>query len=206
MGAWIYAPQQAGSAWLYAPQEGSGAAGPVLSAPFAAHTGPTSATGEVTTDTAGGTLYSFASPNPTESASAVKASGTPSTVAAAGRQNVSYSALSPASAYYTHYLHSVFGSDSAVASSASFITPALAVLTTDVFRNWAGNALLNQTIENTVVLSLGRTLLMSLPNQVTNSQGRLVLSGSALQVAVPVIVVSWNTDGSARACETYTPS
>lgn len=97
---------------------------PTLSAPTAAKTGATTATGSVTTNEANGTLYYMTSTNAVESAATVKA-GASQAVTATGAQAVSFTGLSAASTLYGHYLHrDAAGNDSTVANSGSFVTDA----------------------------------------------------------------------------------
>lgn len=203
---WIYAAQEGAGGWIYAAQSAAPSGAPVLTFPNGFATGSTTAGGEVITDTGSGTLYSLISGNATELVATVKSFGTPSTVGAAGLQNVAFSGLAPATPYFTHYVHSNGGNDSAVASSGQFTTFAAASIVTDVFRNWAGNALANLVVENVIVMALNRTVLLSLPNQSTDAQGRLTLTGAGLQVGVPVMVATWNASGTVRGIETYTPA
>lgn len=95
---------------------------PVLSAATAVSTGQTTATGSVTTDEAGGTLYYLANTSATATAAQVKA-GASKAVTAAGAQSVSFTGLSPTTQYYPHYLHTdAAGNDSTVLDGAAFTT------------------------------------------------------------------------------------
>lgn len=209
MGAWIFAPQASGSNWVYDGQEASPSAAPVLS--FANATPSTLATvlqASVVTNTAGGTLYVLASANAIEAVADVKAFGVQSSVSAAGLQNVDLTGLAPATPYWVHFVHTHEGNDSAVATiSAQATTASLVSITTDVFRDWSNQApLANLVVEHTLVMRLDRTVVLSLPNQSTNAQGRLVLTGPGLVGGVPHMVANWNADGSVRGLEIYTPS
>lgn len=103
------------------------AAAPDLTAPTltnatATQTGQTTASGAVTTNEAGGTLYRMVSVNASESAATVKA-GASSTVTAAGVQSVAFTGLTAGTTYYPHYLHrDGAGNDSAVANGPAFTT------------------------------------------------------------------------------------
>lgn len=98
---------------------------PTLSSPTGAPTGSTSASGDVVTNEANGTLYYLASANASESAATVKASGATQAVSALGSQPVAVAGLVASTTYYLHYVHrDAAGNDSAVASSSSFSTPA----------------------------------------------------------------------------------
>jgi hypothetical protein len=207
MGAWIYATQAVGSNWVYAAQEAAPSAAPVLTFPNAAATGQTTAAGEVITNTASGTLRALISGNPTELAATVKSFGVPSTVITAGLQNVAFSGLAPSTPYYVHFVHSNGGNDSAVASSGPFTTFAPVSITVDVFRDWTNpDPLALITVEHTVVMRLDRTVVLSLPNQSTNAQGRLVLTGPGLVGGVPYVVACWNADCSINGIDTFVAS
>lgn len=112
---------------------------PVLSFANAEATGQTTATGSVTTNEAGGTLYVLASVNSTELAAAVLGGGVSQAVLAAGVQNASITALTEDTTYFTHYLHRDFsGNDSNVVSSGSFRTDAAGDVTSPVLTNPQG--------------------------------------------------------------------
>lgn len=97
---------------------------PTLTSPAATATGQTAATGSVSTNESGGTLYWLASANATESAAAVKA-GLSQAVSATGTQNVSLTGLTAATSYYLHFVHTdAAANDSAVATSVQFTTSA----------------------------------------------------------------------------------
>lgn len=101
---------------------------PVLTAASATATGPTTATGTVTTNEAGGTLYWLANASATATATQVKA-GSSKAVTATGAQSVSLTGLPAASTLYLHFLHAdgaATPNESAVANTASFTTTAAA--------------------------------------------------------------------------------
>lgn len=120
-GVWL-AP---GAVYLELQGGGGGPSGPTLTSPTGTETGTTSASGTVTTDTAGGTLYYLASTNASEDEADVLA-GSSQAVSGSGVQNVTISSgLSPATLYYLHYLQLDGDSPpnvSNVASSAGFTT------------------------------------------------------------------------------------
>lgn len=100
---------------------------PTLSSPSATQTGSTTATGSVTTNETGGTLYRYASINPSESAATVKAANLTQVVSAGGAQSVTFTGLSASTQYYPHYLHrDAAGNDSMVVSGSAFSTAAAA--------------------------------------------------------------------------------
>jgi hypothetical protein len=99
-------------------------AAPILTTPTSTKTGPSTATGTVSTDTATGTLYALFSTNANPADTAVKA-GKTQAVSATGVQNVSITGLTPDTVYYPSYLHrSAVGLDSAVVTGPSFRTDA----------------------------------------------------------------------------------
>ncbi len=98
---------------------------PVLSLPTATATGPTTATGTVTTNEGNGTLYFWFTENASETAANIKTNGESQAVTATGLQNVSISGLSQATTYYAHYVHDDSSSnESNVESSTSITTDA----------------------------------------------------------------------------------
>lgn len=97
---------------------------PTLSSPTGTPTSSSTATGTVSTDEGGGTLYYVASANSSEGAATVKAGGT-QTVSATGLQTVYLTGLTSGTTRYIHFLHrDAAGNDSAVSTSPSFTMPA----------------------------------------------------------------------------------
>lgn len=97
---------------------------PTLTGPTGSSTGASTASGSVSTNEAGGTLYFLASASSTATVAAVKAGGSQA-VSAAGTQNVTVSGLTASTTYFLHFVHTdAAGNDSVVASSASFTTAA----------------------------------------------------------------------------------
>lgn len=98
---------------------------PLLSLPTAYASGPTTASGTITTNEATGTLYYLRNNSATATAPAVKA-GLSQPVTAAGIQTVNVTGLTASTpGNYIHYLHQDgSGNDSLVSSSAAFTTPA----------------------------------------------------------------------------------
>ncbi len=96
---------------------------PILTGPSGSSTSATSATGSVTTDLSGGTMYALDSTG-TPDATAIKA-GTSQTVTAAGVQTIATLGLTPGTTgYKRHYLHKrSTGEESAISRSATFNTP-----------------------------------------------------------------------------------
>lgn len=78
-------------------------------------------------------------------------------------------------------------------------------LLTDPFKDWGGNLLPLATIPGVLVVNPAtRAVLLSLADQVTRADARLRLEDAALPTGQPVVVVSFNADGSARGVDTYT--
>lgn len=101
---------------------------PTLSSPTGTKTGDTTASGTVSTNEANGTLYYLFSTSSTATATAVKA-GQSKAVTAIGAQSVTATGLTAATTYYVHYLQrDAAGNDSAVATSASFVTDAASAM------------------------------------------------------------------------------
>jgi hypothetical protein len=95
---------------------------PTLSALSASATGATTATGSVTTNETGGTLYWLFSTSSTATAAQVKA-GNSMTVTAAGAQTLPGTGLTASTQYYLHVLHrDTYPQDSAVLSLGSPFT------------------------------------------------------------------------------------
>ena len=90
-------------------------------------------------------------------------------------------------------------------TSVVLVLPSAAYLLTEPFKDWDGNLLALATIPGVVVLDPAtRAVLLSLADQVTQADARLRLEDSALPTGQPVVVVSFNADGSARGIDTYT--
>lgn len=99
---------------------------PTLTSPTSASTGQTTGSGAVTTNEANGTLYCLVSVNATETAATVKASGATQAVTTTGSKAVTVSGLTASTTYYLHFVHrDAAGNDSALVTSASFMTAAV---------------------------------------------------------------------------------
>jgi hypothetical protein len=100
---------------------------PTLTSPAATATGPTTASGTVSTDEANGTLFRLVSANATELASTVIASGQSQVVSGTGVQSVTFTGLVAETAYYAHYVHrDASNNASARVTSTQFTTSAAA--------------------------------------------------------------------------------
>lgn len=98
---------------------------PTLTSPTGTATGPTTASGTVSTDEGNGTLYWMASANSTELLATVKG-GSSQAVSATGAQSVTVGSLTASTSYYLHYAHTdAAANDSAVVTSAQFTTGAV---------------------------------------------------------------------------------
>lgn len=101
---------------------------PTLTSPTGTQTGPTTASGTVSTNEANGTLYRLASINATETVAAIKAAALTTTVTTTGVQSVTFTGLTPSTLYYTHYVHrDAAGNDSIASDSVDFTTAAAGV-------------------------------------------------------------------------------
>lgn len=98
------------------------------------------------------------------------------------------------------------GNVSTPALSATVNLPAGAsgTITTDPIKNWSGALQASATIQNVVVLTLGRTLALSLSNQTTSAGGVLTIASGSLTAGTQYMVGLWNTDGSVRGLKRYT--
>lgn len=114
---------------------------PALTTATGTKTGATTATGTVTTSEGLGTLYYLTNTSPTALSAAVLA-GSTQTVTAIGVQNISRTGLTAATTYYHHFLHKdPAGNDSAVLSSNSFTTDAVADTTAPTLTSPTGATL-----------------------------------------------------------------
>jgi hypothetical protein len=103
-------------------------------------TGPTTATGLVTTDDGNGTLYFLASTNATETATTVKAALSQS-VTAAGEQTISLSGLDADTTYYLHFVQINGASlESGVVSTAAWATPEVPPVVYPIIHAVAGSS------------------------------------------------------------------
>lgn len=98
----------------------------VLSSAAGTATGTTTATATVSTTIGSGTLYYMVSANTTETASTIKASGASQAVSASGTQSVSFTGLTAATQYYTHFVQVANAQDSNVANGSGFMTASVA--------------------------------------------------------------------------------
>ena len=111
-----------------------GPAGPVLTAPTGVATGTTTATIGATTDTASGTIYgvvttSATAPTTTQIAAGqdhtgatAAASGNTGTLTTSGTKTINVTGLTASTTYRAHLYHDDASGDSAVVTSAAFIT------------------------------------------------------------------------------------
>lgn len=114
---------------------------PTLTTATGTKTGATTATGTVTTSEGLGTLYYLTNTSATALSAAVLA-GSTQTVTASGVQNISRTGLTASTTYYHHFLHKdPAGNDSAVLSSNSFTTDAVADVTAPTLTSPTGATL-----------------------------------------------------------------
>lgn len=107
---------------LFTTTAAADATAPVLTLPTGTNTGPFSAIGSVSTDTAEGTLYYITTSSPSATLAAVKA-GSSQPVTATGVQNITITGLTDGTGYYNHFVHTdAATNNSLVASSAQWFT------------------------------------------------------------------------------------
>jgi hypothetical protein len=105
-------------------------AAPTLTSPACTATSASTASGSVSTNESGGTLYRLASINATELAATVKAAALSQSVVSAGAQAASFTGLAASTPYFAHFVHTdAAGNDSARVSSAAFTTLAVGTAT-----------------------------------------------------------------------------
>lgn len=114
---------------------------PVLSTASGTTTSATTASGSVSTNEGNGTLYYYASTNSSELAATIKAGGSSQAVSTTGSQAVSFTGLTPSTAYYAHYVQDDAATNTSnVVSSTSFTTGAIPVMPADTSVNVAENS------------------------------------------------------------------
>lgn len=119
---------------------GADTTAPTLTSPTGVSTGPNTANVSVTTNEGNGTLYKLTSVNATELAATVKATGTTHSIISTGAQPFSLTGLTPATLYYTHFVHrDAAGNDSTVSRTAAFTTSSVATSGTVDILDWVNN-------------------------------------------------------------------
>ena len=172
---------------------------PTLTSPSGTATTSTTATGSVSTNEANGTLHRYVSTNASESAATVKAASLTTTVTATGVQNVSFTGLTANTTYYAHYVHrDAAGNDSAVSSSASFLTPALATATFTIpLVNNTNTPLAGQTVPKVLIVRFSdMTVRLTLANQTSNGSGNIVVNSASLTAGTAYAGFLINADGT----------
>jgi hypothetical protein len=172
---------------------------PTLSSPTGTATGPTTASGTVSTDEANGTLYYYASTNATETAATVKASGATQAVSATGSQSVTFTGLTGGTTYYAHYVHrDAAGNDSSVANSSSFTTTAAGTLTSAAIKRNNGTLAASKTLTWLTLLNDTTGAFVATKTGVTtNSSGVFTTSDSGM-VAGTVYRAVWSESTGER--------
>jgi hypothetical protein len=136
---------------------------PTLSSPTGIETGHLTASGTVTTNEGGGTLYYLISSNSSEVASTIKA-GNNKAVVSAGVQNVYVASLTPETVYYLHYVHDDnSANESNVVSSGSFTTEPTP-LTVATWTEWLSTLPAGSTTQKLQTFFLGAGMSGSLTN------------------------------------------
>lgn len=132
---------------------------PLLSTPSGTQTGSTTASGSVTTNEANGTLYCLISASSAPTAAQVKA-GLSQAVTTTGAKTFSATGLTAATTYYASFLHrDAAGNDSAIATSASFATPAAADTTAPTLSSPTGTKTGTSTASGSVSTNEGNGTL-----------------------------------------------
>ena len=120
---------------------------PILSSPTDKANGTSAMTGSVETSEGAGTLFWHLSTSAIPPGASALVSGTGAVLAgaqpvnAAGVQTITASGLTPATAYYTHFLHrDAAGNNSAIASANGFMTESVTAASSLEFCDVAANA------------------------------------------------------------------
>lgn len=181
---------------------------PTLTFPTGTATGTTTANGSVTTNEAGGTLYRLASTNATELVATIKAASLTSAVAASGAQAVTFTGLTPATTYFTHYVHTdAAGNDSAAADAPVSFTTAggSATLTSSALKNNTGTLQLSAAAEAFVHDVTTGALVVKKTGLTSNgTTGVIAFSDAAMAAAATYRVVWRLTATGAEGLETLT--
>jgi hypothetical protein len=151
---------------------------PALSSPTATATGPTTASGTVTTDEGNGTLYFLMSTNATELAATVKAAGSQA-VSGTGVQNVTFTGLTASTNYYAHYVHTDAATNDSTRVSSAQITTPTPDTTAPVLTSPTATAKSNALIEATVTTDEGNgTLFVVATTSATPPSSAQVIAGT----------------------------
>lgn len=155
---------------------------PALSSPGATVTGSTTATGTVTTNEAGGTLYCLASVGATTTAATVKGSSNTLAVATSGAKNFSLTGLSPATQYYLHFLHrDASGNESAIVTSAAFTTQPASDTTAPVLSSPTGTQTGSTTASGSVSTNEANGTLYRLASVNATESAATIQAASLIQ-------------------------
>lgn len=156
---------------------------PALSSPTITATSSTTLSGSVSTTEDNGTLYYLASTSSSATAAAVKAGGSQA-VTSTGVKNVSTTGQSANTAYYLHYLHTdAAGNDSAVASSASATTPAVADTTAPTLSSPTGTQTGSTTASGAVTTNEANGTLYFLASTGSTATAAAVKAGSTQAIS-----------------------
>lgn len=161
---------------------------PALTSPTATQASYTSIRWGVTTDTTGASLYVYVSGNATETASTIKASGTPQAVTTAGVQSGTITGLTFGNTYYVHFAQDG-DTDTTVASSGSVKLSTAASLT---LVDGAGSPLASTELRAWARASIGDAAVNGGAGGFvvsTNASGVLALTGLTVPAGAGVVTL-----------------
>lgn len=176
------------------PSGGGDTTAPILTFPTGTATGSTTANGSVTTNEGNGTLYRLASTNATESAATIKAAALTTTVTATGAQAVSFTGLTPATTYYTHFVHvdaalnESFVADAPVSFTTSGGT---ATLTSSALKDNTGTLHLSAPFEAFVLDATTGALVLRKTGLTSHASTGVVTFADAALTASTTYRVAW---------------
>ena len=158
---------------------------PSLTAPTAAETSDTTATGSVSTNEGNGTLYYYASTNATESVGDVKTNGASVTVSSTGARVVNFAGLTANTTYYAHYVQDdAFANTSTVVSSPAFTTQAAPDTTAPILSTPTSSVIDSVSGSGTVITNeSGGTLYFYFTENATETAASIKASGNSQPVS-----------------------
>lgn len=189
---------------------GADTTAPTLSSASITSIGPTTATGNVTTDENNGTLYSVVSASSTPPSVAQIQDGQNNTGAAAvwsgnqsisgvGAKSFSITGLSPGAPYYAYFMHKdAAGNTSSVVSPAQFTTGSYAAITiTDLKDLTTGTLRASETGVTAIINNVTTgALVVKLTGLTSTAGGDITISDAALVAATQYRVTIILSDGS----------
>lgn len=189
---------------------GADTTAPTLSAASATSIGPTTVTGNVTTDENNGTLYSVVSTSATPPSVAQIQAGQNNTGAAAvwsgnqsvssiGAKNFSITGLANSTAYYAYFQHKdAAGNNSTVVSSAQFTTTSPPTITiTDLKDLTTGTLRANETDVTAIINNVTTgALVVKLTGLTSTAGGDMSISDASMAASTQYRVTIILSDGS----------